>query len=873
MRTFITMILCLLLVSITVQGQNKNNNKNNNEERSLSVGSKSFTHKARTGFNLKASNNCSPSPYRTIDGSCNNVSDTSKCFWGASDIQLRRALPAQYSSSDPFNAMAGENRLSPRAISNLICDQAASIESAVNLSSFVFTWGQFIDHDIDLTPETDDESEPVLLPADEPLFIMDIPFHRAEPLPNTGITSPRQHPNIITSWIDASNVYGSEITRADWLRTNVDGKLKTSTGNLLPYNTIDGELGSAIDPNAPSMAGDNQGTYKLFVAGDVRASEQPGLTTLHTLFVREHNRICDELAAGGMTGDQLIYETARKRVGALLQKITYSEFLPAFGVDISPYSGYNSTIQPDISSVFSTAAYRLGHTMVTEELLLVGDDCMNVAGGSLALLDGFFEPTHVQNLGIEPFLKGLSVQVQQEIDTKIISNLRNFLFGNDPDASVAFGLDLASLNIQRGRDHGLPDYNTVRTHFLGQGVQSFSDITSDPALQIALATAYTDVNDIDPWVGMLAEDQMPNSSIGATLNAILKDQFERLRDGDAFYYENDTELTNEVANINNTTLSDIIQRNTNLTTLQSNVFFAQDCTCPLAEGMPCDDGNQNTLNDIMDDACNCIGTMDSVAVQLRAYLSGAMLNSAASNLMQDDLRINDHLPMAEPYTSLNTFTHIGDGGGETMNPLLLIPSGADGIVDWVLIEIRDAVDPTIILQTQAAMLKCNGDIITQNGESALKFPLLQEYYHVSIKHRNHLGIMTKNPVYLETNSVPLVDFSDPITPTWGTDGQFELTNGKMAMWGGDTNGDKKLVFQGTTNDVNSVFFGVLNDPDNVNNLTNYIREGYHVEDVDLNGQMIYQGGNNENNFMFFSIMAHPQNVLQINNYIIEEQLP
>jgi len=578
------------------------------------------------------------------------------------------------------------------------------------------------------------------------------------------------------------------------------------------------------------------------------------------------------LIAGGMTDDELIYQTARKRVGAHIQAITYQEFLPALGIQLNPYTTYDANVQPDINSVFSTAAYRLGHTMVTMEIPLKDDACVNVAGGALSLFDGFFNPSHVANLDIDPFLKGLSSQVQQEVDTKVIDNLRNFLFGNDANATAAFGLDLVALNIQRGRDHGLPDYNTVRTQFTGQAIQSFADITSDVALQTALQTAYGSINDIDAWVGMLAEDHLPNSSVGLTLHAVLQDQFERLRDGDNFYYEYDAALDpTDLAAANNTSLSDIIARNTNLTTLQSDVFYAIDCSCQMTAGTPCDDGNPNTINDIMDDACNCIGTQDSVSVSLRVYLSGAMLNSTDS-LMNNDLHDNNYLPMLEPYSSLPDFTHL-IGGGETLDPSLLNLTGTDGLVDWVYVEVRDPQDPSIVLATQAALVQCDGDIISADGSNLLTFPLTQDYYHIAVRHRNHLGVMCQSPSFLNMANPPTIDFSASNTTTWGQNAQFVMTNSKMGMWAGNVNGDNQIIFQGPNNEPNQVFFDILTDSNNVNNLVNFIKTGYNLEDIDMDGQTIYQGGGNENNPVFINIMLHPENYTNLNNYIIEQQLP
>lgn len=545
---------------------------------------KEFKHVQRDKDPMK-SNGCEQATYRSIDGTCNNTSIVTRNEWGAADVFLKRDMTAEYGDPDHNNDMAGQDRPSPRAVSNALSAQATSVESGVGLSSFVFTWGQFLDHDIDLTPEGHTEYEPIVLPEEEPLMTIDIPFFRSAVHEGTGENSYRQQTNLITAWIDASNVYGSEESRATWLRTFQRGKLKTSAGDLLPFNTVDGEYDSEIDVTAPSMAGDGGGTTKTFVAGDVRASEQPGLTSLHTLFVREHNRICDRLYEQGLRDDEEMYQTARKRVGGIIQAITYREFLPALGVQLSDYNGYKPHIHPNISNIFATAAYRLGHTMVTEELLLVDNQCNDVDDGSVSLLEGFFNPEVVRTHNIVPILKGLSVQTQQEVDLMIIDNLRNLLFG-DPTTPGAFGLDLAALNMQRGRDHGLPDYNKIRGYYIGVRANRFDEINSDPAIWTALADTYNDdINNIDPWVGMLAERRLPGRSVGRTLHAILKKQFENLRDGDFYYYQHDPFLDNQTKDrIRNTQLSEVILRNSTIERLADNVFMAEDCVVPNTGG-------------------------------------------------------------------------------------------------------------------------------------------------------------------------------------------------------------------------------------------------------------------------------------------------
>lgn len=617
----------------------------------------------------KAPGDCDNSPFRTLDGTCNNQTSPDRIQWGATDIPLRREIAPDYGSPDHQNDMAGQDRPSPRAISNACVAQISQGESLANLSAFVFTWGQFLDHDIDLTPEGHTEYEPVGLPADEPLFSSDIPFFRSEVHAGTGILNARQQSNLITSWIDASNVYGSDEERADWLRTHQDGKLKTSLGGLLPFNTSDGQYASNIDPDAPSMAGED-GTTKLFVAGDVRANEQVGLTSMHTLFVREHNRICDQLKGQGYTNDEQMYQIARKWVGAYVQSITYREFLPALGIRVHKYNGYNPNVQPDISNIFATAAYRLGHTMVTAEMLLRDDQCQEVGPGSLSLVEAFFSTEPVRQYNIDPFLKGLSVQRQMEVDNYIVDELRNFLFAI-PGSSVVFGLDLASLNIQRGRDHGLPDYNAVRAGFQLPPVSSFSQINPDPAVHQALASMYNDVNDIDAWVGLLAEPHLNGKSVGATLDRILVNQFERLRDGDFFYYENDSWFNpQEKDQIRNTRLSDIIRRNSALIHLEGNVFKVQDCKPQPGPGGPGGGHHSPDLNtpgisnpELANGSATGLSVFPnptSGIIRIDLNLTGAtkghliLLNANGKTIIQEEVTIMQGLMQKE--MDLGTFT-------------------------------------------------------------------------------------------------------------------------------------------------------------------------------------------------------------------------
>jgi peroxidase len=499
------------------------------------------------------------SEFRSIDGSGNNLD---KPDMGAVGTQLQRWTQTAY--SDGASGMAGSTRRGPREISNIVVAQPGSILNPENASDYLWQWGQFLDHDLDLTDGTNPpEAANIVIPGDDQYFLpgIETPFNRSIYDPATGTTSPRQQLNEITAWIDASNVYGSDEVRAQALRTlDGTGKLRSSDGNLLPFNVDSLPNAGGPDPT-------------LFLAGDVRANEQVGLTAMHTLFMREHNRLADELAAEHPDWDgEQIYQKARQLVGAQMQVITYNEFIPALlgKNSLKSYKGYSANVDASIANIFATAAYRFGHSMLSPTLLRLDADGQPIPEGHLQLRNAFFAPYRITTEGgIDPLLRGLAHQTSQRVDPYIVDDVRNFLFG-DP---IAGGFDLASLNIQRGRDHGLPDYNTLREKLALGRKQSFSEVTSDPDLQAKLAEAYDSVDDMDAWVGGLAEDPYRHAHVGELVYTVLKLQFEALRDGDRFWYKR-TLNKDELKTIRRTRLSDIIRRNTGIgDELPDNVFL------------------------------------------------------------------------------------------------------------------------------------------------------------------------------------------------------------------------------------------------------------------------------------------------------------
>ena len=506
---------------------------------------------------------------RSYDGTNNNLTNTS---WGAAFEHLQRFAQVDY--ADGISELAGGNRPSARAVSNGVSDQpeGTSLPNTVNGTDFVWQWGQFMDHDMDLTDGAE-ESADILVPAGDPFFDLSstgtevITFNRAlfDPATGTDAINPREQENEITSWIDGSMIYGSDDDRNTALREAGTPFLSTSSGNLLPFNadSLTNANGFVSDPTS------------LFLAGDIRANEQLGLTVMHTLFVREHNRIAQNLLNADPSADvDEVYEQVRRLVIAKVQIITYDEWLPVLiGPNaIAPYSGYDDSVNPTVFNEFSVAAFRLGHSMLNEQLLRLDVAGVEISDGHVDLKDAFFAGPSIliSETDLDPILRGFATQLHQELDAKVIDDIRNFLFGRPGGG----GFDLASLNIQRGRDHGVPGYNDMREAMGLTRVTQFGQITSDPELADALFDTYGDVNEIDLWVGGLSEDPVTGSQLGELFQEILIQQFTAVRDGDRFWWE--THLTSDERDrVRDTTLAEIIRDNTSIGgEIQDNVFIA-----------------------------------------------------------------------------------------------------------------------------------------------------------------------------------------------------------------------------------------------------------------------------------------------------------
>jgi len=387
----------------------------------------------------------------------------------------------------------------------------------------------------------------------------------------TGTTTmnPRAPINGQTHFLDASVIYGADSARAQLLRTFNGGLMIADPVNGLPKNT----------KNIP-MAGTFENSAEQRAAGDPRANISPGLLALQGVFVLEHNRQAGSLSkANPMWDDERLFQEARKRVMALIQSVTYNEYVPILlGEGLPKYAGYNPSVDASVDVAFAAAAYRYGHSGINAVFWCAEDDGSTCPSGNLLLRDVYFKPYYLEYTTIAHYLRGGILQPESAIDTVMVDDIRNHLEG--------IRNDLAAIDILRGREAGIPSFARARQLYGLQPPTTFQDITSNTRIATVLAQLYgNDVNKVDLWVGGLAEQVTTRGAfVGETFRAIIKDQFIRTRDGDRFWFENDQlghfeagafvpYLTAaERDEIKGTTMADIIKRTTGAKGIPNSVF-------------------------------------------------------------------------------------------------------------------------------------------------------------------------------------------------------------------------------------------------------------------------------------------------------------
>ncbi|NXY86623.1 PERE peroxidase, partial [Alcedo cyanopectus] len=535
------------------------------------------------------------SSYRTITGECNNRRNPSL---GASNRALARWLPAEYEDgvSVPHGWTEGK-RLSGfpfplvRKVSNEIVRFPPEKLRMDQQRALMFVmWGQFVDHDLDFSPDTPARFTfsgkvdcrttcakqppcfPIKIPPDDPRIKNTsdcLPFFRSAPA-CAGGRATREQLNGLTSFLDASVVYGSDTPLATKLRDwssplgllAVNPNFTDKGRELMPFNSVQQD---------PCLIVSKGAKIPCFLAGKFRASEMLELTCIHTLFLREHNRLARELRRLNPHWDgEKLYQEARKILGAMMQVITYRDYLPlllgsSFQRLIPPYRGYNESVDPRISNVF-TLAFRFGHASVPPTVDRLNQNYKPI-GPPIKLRNAFFAVWRiVKEGGIDPFLRSLmlnqaKLMTQQQM---VVDELRDRMF----EQVERIGFDLPALNMQRCRDHGLPGYNSWR-QFCGlsqpSGLKSLAKVLRNRGLAKKFLRLYGTPKNIDIWIGALAEPFVKGGRVGPLMACLIGTQFRKIRDGDRFWWENRGVFTPQQRSaLARTSLSRVICDNTQI---------------------------------------------------------------------------------------------------------------------------------------------------------------------------------------------------------------------------------------------------------------------------------------------------------------------
>jgi hypothetical protein len=523
-----------------------------------------------------------PFEVQSLDGTGNNRAHPE---WGAAGGNYSRVAPAHYADG------IGQPVTGPgaRYLSNRVFADGGVTQPSERITQWGTAWGQFLDHSFGLRASS---NEPGSIPfvngapmEDHRSDIPFVPFSRSAAAPGTGVTTPREQPNELNSYLDAEAVYGNQPDRLTWMR---DGAKLLMPDNLLPRRDARGDVSTAPGADDPVGMG-----ARAVVTGDDRGNENVSLTAVQTLFAREHNRIVSLLPS--WLPEEQRFQLARRVVIATQQHITYTEFLPALGVRLAPYRGYDPSVDATLSNEFATVGYR-AHSMLRGDVLVRTElsrysaeqlDALRAKGARVVTRGdqveitippalGAFRPELVGEVQLGPLLKGLASQAQARNDEQIDDVVRSLALtqpGCGSNCLTAI-FDIAAIDVERGRDHGMPSYNELRKAYGLAPKASFQDLTgesteefpADPELTpgaevddpdsidfvrpgvrrtsvaARLKALYGDVSTLDAFVGMGAEPHVPGTEFGELQLAIWRVQFTAMRDGDRFYLGNDPVL-------------------------------------------------------------------------------------------------------------------------------------------------------------------------------------------------------------------------------------------------------------------------------------------------------------------------------------------
>lgn len=533
---------------------------------------------------------CDPNArYRTINGTCNNPLPH-RTSWGQAGYPFDRVLPPVYEDgvwAPRIHSVTGNLLPSTRDVSVALFPDFYRPDPRLNI--LFMQLGQFTAHDFTLTRSiTLKHGEPiecctrngtgVLPPSQRHFACFPIPVSPDDPFysrfgvrclnfvrarlargPKCRMSYAKQA-DVNTHFIDASVVYGSTEDVAFELRSFQQGKLRDSFPNgieMLPF------------AREPDMC--VPWARVCYEAGDIRVNQLLALTMVHTLFMREHNRVAEGLSrVNPHWDDETLYQEARRIVVAELQNVVFNEYLPIllghpkvqqFGL-VDPLEGYtnfyNPNVRPMTLAETAVAGQRYGHSTVEGFFRIFHKQG---PPETVFIKDIFNDPSKtLEPNSFDDMMFSFNQQPMESMDNAITFGLTRFLFKE----RKPFGSDLAAINMQRNRDFAVHPYNDYREW---AGLPRITDFRQLGEVGERLAQVYESPDDIDFWAGGLLEPPADGAVVGPTFNHLLAVSYARYKFGDRYYFTNSPEVNpgaftvQQLSELRQTSLASIICAN------------------------------------------------------------------------------------------------------------------------------------------------------------------------------------------------------------------------------------------------------------------------------------------------------------------------
>ncbi|KAI8435562.1 hypothetical protein MSG28_003849 [Choristoneura fumiferana] len=487
---------------------------------------------------LRGTPKCPPASkrYRTHDGTCNNLN---RPRWGSTMTPVQRFLAPSYSDGiqAPRRSVFGSPLPSAREISSMVHEDQ-HVETP-GITHLLMQWGQFLDHDVTSSSQSrgfngsHPECMPIAVPQSDPFYgpkgVRCLDFVRSSPAPRDDCALGwREQMNQVSAYIDGSPLYASSARQSD--------KLRLFRNGMLQYGKVQNRRPLLPPERRDELCRGGAVSSDCFKSGDARVNEHPGLVAAHIVWLRQHNRMAQELAhLNPHWSDEKVYQETRKIVGAMIQHITYREFLPiVLGqevmrlFDLEPqkkgyYTGYSPKINPSPASSFGSAAFRFGHSLVQPSMVRF-DRFHRPMKNNVSLHDELTNPSNIWSMGaVDRLLLGMVNQPIQKRDEFITEELTNHLFQTP---SFDFGMDLAAINIQRGRDHGIAPYTAWREPCGLSEINEFEDLFRVMSPRSVRRMQSLHVDDIDLFTGGMSERPVVGGLVGPTFACIIAQQYE-----------------------------------------------------------------------------------------------------------------------------------------------------------------------------------------------------------------------------------------------------------------------------------------------------------------------------------------------------------